>query len=37
MNLGFREEAVLPVVAELKVQKPPLSEAIRLALKALQR
>jgi len=36
-NLGFREDAVLPVVAELKLQKAPLSEAIRLALRALQR
>jgi Holliday junction DNA helicase RuvA len=36
-NLGFREDAVLPVIAELKIQKPPLPEAIRLALKALQR
>jgi Holliday junction DNA helicase RuvA len=36
-NLGFREDAVLPLVAELKLQKPPLAEAIRLALKALQR
>jgi Holliday junction DNA helicase RuvA len=36
-NLGFREDAVLPVVAELKPQKAPLPEAIRLALRALQR
>jgi len=36
-NLGFREDAVLPVVSELKAEKPPLAEAIRLALKALQR
>lgn len=36
-NLGFREEAVLPLVAELKAEKPPLTDAIRLALKALQR
>lgn len=36
-NLGFREDAVLPVVAELKPQKAPLAEAIRLALRALQR
>jgi len=36
-NLGFKEEAVLPVVAGLKESKPPLHEAIRLALKALQR
>ena len=36
-NLGFKEDAVLPVVAELKTSKPPLPEAIRLALKAFQR
>jgi Holliday junction DNA helicase RuvA len=36
-NLGFREDVVLPIVAELKPQKLPLPEAIRLALKALQR
>jgi holliday junction DNA helicase RuvA len=36
-NLGFREDAVIPIVIELKSQKPPLPEAIRLALKALQR
>ena len=36
-NLGFKEDAVLPVVAELRTEKPPLAEAIRQALKALQR
>lgn len=36
-NLGFKEDAVLPIVAELRASKPPLAEAIRLALKALQR
>ena len=36
-NLGFKEDAVLPVVASLRDIKPPLAEAIRLALKALQR
>ena len=36
-NLGFKEDAVLPVVADLRATKPPLAEAIRLALKALQR
>lgn len=36
-NLGFREESVLPVVAGLRDSRPPLAEAIRLALKALQR
>ncbi|HWQ07582.1 MAG TPA: Holliday junction branch migration protein RuvA, partial [Holophaga sp.] len=37
VNLGFKEEAVLPVVESLKPSKPPLPEAIRLALKAFQR
>lgn len=37
MNLGFREDAVQPVVAELRAAKPALPEAIRLALKALQK
>ena len=36
-NLGFREDVVLPVVASLRTEKPPLVEAIRQALKALQR
>jgi holliday junction DNA helicase RuvA len=36
-NLGFREDAVLPVVAGLRASKPPLAEALRQALKALQR
>ncbi len=36
-NLGFKEDLVLPVVAELRTLKPPLAEAIRQALKALQR
>ena len=36
-NLGFKEDVVLPVVAEQRASKPPLVEAIRLALKALQR
>lgn len=37
VNLGFKEESVLPVLAELRAEKPPLAEAIRRALKALQR
>lgn len=37
MNLGFREEAVAPVLATLRAERPPLPEAIRRALKALQR
>ena len=37
MNLGFKEDVVLPVVAELRTEKPPLAEAIRRSLKALQR
>jgi Holliday junction DNA helicase RuvA len=36
-NLGFREDAVLPVVAAMKADRPPLAEAIRQSLKALQR
>jgi Holliday junction DNA helicase RuvA len=36
-NLGFREEAVIPVVNDLKAERPPLAEAIRRSLKALQR
>jgi len=36
-NLGFREDAVLPVIAGLRASKPPLAEALRQALKALQR
>lgn len=36
-NLGFREDAVLPIVASMRAAKPPLADAIRQALKALQR
>lgn len=36
-NLGFKEEVVRPVIGQLKAEKPPLSDAIRMALKALQR
>ncbi len=36
-NLGFKEDVVLPVVGTLRTSKPPLAEAIRQALKALQR
>ena len=36
-NLGFREDSVIPIVHELKADRPPLAEAIRLSLKALQR
>ena len=36
-NLGFREDEVLPIVAGLRASKPPLAEAIRQALRALQR
>ena len=36
-NLGFKEDLVLPVVAALRDSKPPLADAIRQALKALQR
>jgi Holliday junction DNA helicase RuvA len=36
-NLGFKEELVLPVVHELSLDRKPLADAIRIALKALQR
>lgn len=36
VNLGFKEDAVRPVVAGLRAEKPPLPEAIRAALKALR-
>jgi Holliday junction DNA helicase RuvA len=36
-NLGFREEVVIPIVGELKAERPPLAEAIRLSLRALRR
>ncbi len=35
-NLGFREDAVLPVIQDFKEERPPLAEAIRRSLKALQ-
>lgn len=37
LNLGFKEELVRPVVAELRAAKPDLPEAIRAALKALRK
>jgi holliday junction DNA helicase RuvA len=37
VNLGFKEDVVLPVIADLQGERPPLAEAIRRALKALQR
>jgi Holliday junction DNA helicase RuvA len=36
-NLGFREDSVIPIVNQLKADRPPLADAIRLSLKALQR
>jgi len=36
VNLGFKEGAVLPIVGRLKAERPPLEEAIRISLKALQ-
>ena len=36
-NLGFRELDVIPIVNGLKAEHPPLAEAIRLSLKALQK
>ena len=37
LNLGFREDAVLPVILPLRKDRPPLVDAIRMALKALQK
>jgi len=36
-NLGFKEVDVIPLMAQFKHDKPPLSDAIRICLKALQR
>lgn len=36
-NLGFKDEIIVPIVTQLKIDKPELPEAIRLALKALRR
>jgi len=36
-NLGFKEDVVLPIVQGLKLERPPLAEAIRLALRTLQK
>lgn len=36
LNLGFKEDAVMPVVAQLRADKPEMSEAVRRALKALR-
>ncbi|HJV21365.1 MAG TPA: Holliday junction branch migration protein RuvA, partial [Holophagaceae bacterium] len=36
-NLGFKEDSVLPVIEKMRAEKPTLPEAIRQALKALQR
>jgi Holliday junction DNA helicase RuvA len=37
VNLGYKEDAVAPVVAELRADKPDMAEAVRRALKALRR
>ena len=37
LNLGFKDDAVAPVIAELRADKPDMTEAIRRALKALRR
>ncbi len=37
LNLGFKEDAVAPVVADLRADKPDMAEAVRRALKALRR
>ena len=36
-NLGFKEDVVLPLLAQFKQDKPPLADAIRICLKALRR
>lgn len=36
LNLGFKEDAVAPVVAQLRADKPDMAEAVRRALKALR-
>jgi Holliday junction DNA helicase RuvA len=36
-NLGFKEDTVLPLLEQFKQDKPPLADAIRICLKALQR
>ena len=36
-NLGFKDEAVRPLVAQFRQDKPPLPDAIRICLKALQK
>jgi holliday junction DNA helicase RuvA len=37
LNLGFREDAIVPVILPLRSSRPPLVDAIRMALKALQK
>ena len=37
LNLGFKEDAVAPVVAGLRADKPDMAEAVRRALKALRK
>ena len=36
-NLGFKEDAVLPLLPLFKTERPPLAEAVRVCLKALKR
>ena len=36
-NLGFKDDAVIPLMAHFRTDKPPLAEAIRICLKALQK
>jgi Holliday junction DNA helicase RuvA len=36
-NLGFKEDAVLPLLGQFRQEKPPLPDAIRICLKDLQR
>jgi holliday junction DNA helicase RuvA len=37
VNLGFKDDAVRPIVAQLRTEQPPMPEAIRAALKALRK
>jgi len=36
-NLGFREDVVTPLMVQFRQDRPPLPDAIRICLKALQR
>ena len=36
-NLGYKEDSILPLMGQFKTDKPPLTDAIRMCLRALQR